>query len=210
MIYVSIPGKTAQPLSTGSSLSTPGTVVVDGVSNHQYTITTFLGGFLLDGCPINVVLGQGWLPGQQTALIAAGLTQCVPAPGVVAGTEPNQSQIPTGTSLSVGAACIINGNPGIVDYTGTCRPINVASGSSSTQVQSIIAAATMPSVSPGNPGSLPQGGGNVTTVTPSVVYTPPSIIQTPGTNTVSTVTVPATIDTTTLILIALGLWVLTR
>lgn len=37
-------------------------------------MTTFQGGWLADGEPLNVVLGRGWVPGQQEALVAAGIT----------------------------------------------------------------------------------------------------------------------------------------
>lgn len=48
------------------------------------------GGFLLDGCPLNVVLGQGWLPGQQDALRQQNITTCLPlaAPPVPTGSGP--------------------------------------------------------------------------------------------------------------------------
>lgn len=44
-----------------------------GVQRHAYTVTTFMGGFLLDGCPLNVIFGQGWIAGQQDALNGAGI-----------------------------------------------------------------------------------------------------------------------------------------
>lgn len=50
-----------------------------GVSpNGYYTVTQFMGGFLLDGCPLNVIFGQGWLPGQQAALAASGIIPTCP------------------------------------------------------------------------------------------------------------------------------------
>lgn len=45
---------------------------------REYVATRFLGGILLDGCPLNVILGGGWLPGQIDALRAVGMTQCLP------------------------------------------------------------------------------------------------------------------------------------
>lgn len=82
--------------SDGLSLNTP--LVVDGVaypdwnrlpadldtrsvkdsSGRTVQVMRFLGGFLVDGCPLNVAYGDGWIPGQQDALKAAGITPCVP------------------------------------------------------------------------------------------------------------------------------------
>lgn len=42
--------------------------------NGYYVVTQFGGGFLLDGCPLNVIFGQGWISGQQEALHSAGIT----------------------------------------------------------------------------------------------------------------------------------------
>ena len=36
------------------------------------------GGFLVNGCPLNVWFGQDWLPGQIDALTNLGITQCLP------------------------------------------------------------------------------------------------------------------------------------
>jgi hypothetical protein len=41
----------------------------------------FAGGWLANGCPLNVYFGAGWLPGQQEALRAAGKTACLPGTG---------------------------------------------------------------------------------------------------------------------------------
>ena len=46
------------------------------------------GGWLANGCPLNVWFGQGWLPGQQDALRAMGNTQCLPAAPLTQGTVP--------------------------------------------------------------------------------------------------------------------------
>lgn len=59
-----------------------------------YSLTNFQGGYLLDGCPLNVVFGQGWLPGQTDALKAAGLTNCPQFPLPPVSTPP--LQIPGG------------------------------------------------------------------------------------------------------------------
>jgi hypothetical protein len=41
---------------------------------HEYAKTSFMGGWLYDGCPENVVLGHGWLAGQTDLLSDAGIT----------------------------------------------------------------------------------------------------------------------------------------
>jgi hypothetical protein len=62
-----------------------------------YNTQLFMGGWLFDNCPLNVILGQGWLPGQMDALKAAGLTPYCPQyqpPGSVALPPPALSQVP--------------------------------------------------------------------------------------------------------------------
>ena len=49
-----------------------------GQSTDGKRIDEFMGGYLIGGCPLNVYLGMGWLPGQQQALIDAGRVECVP------------------------------------------------------------------------------------------------------------------------------------
>jgi hypothetical protein len=61
------------------------------LQRHYYTVTTFMGGFLLDGCPLNVIFGQGWIAGQQDALNAAGIVPHCPE----LTTVPGQSMTPT-------------------------------------------------------------------------------------------------------------------
>lgn len=40
-------------------------------NGQPYALSSFMGGYLYDGKPANVILGTGWLPGQITALKAA-------------------------------------------------------------------------------------------------------------------------------------------
>jgi len=63
-----------QALQAGGKPRRPD-LVVNGatVTQGYYIVTTFLGGYLFDGCPLNIIFGQGWLPGQQTALQNAGI-----------------------------------------------------------------------------------------------------------------------------------------
>lgn len=70
------------------------------------TLTRFMDGWLINGCPLNVVLGQGWVAGQREALYGAGIIDC---PGVVQQSplnvtqtrapEATQSQFTTGGHL---------------------------------------------------------------------------------------------------------------
>jgi hypothetical protein len=48
-----------------------------------YTVTSFLGGFLLDGCPLNIIFNQGWLPGQIDALKSGGILPTCLVPGTL-------------------------------------------------------------------------------------------------------------------------------
>lgn len=49
-------------------------VIIDGGQIiHEYTKSQFMGGWLLDGCPLNAVMGFGWQPGQVEALQDAGI-----------------------------------------------------------------------------------------------------------------------------------------
>lgn len=56
--------------------------------NGYYNVQTFMGGFLLDGCPLNVIFGQGWLPGQQAALQQAGIASTCPQVSPMTPTVP--------------------------------------------------------------------------------------------------------------------------
>lgn len=55
-----------------NALRTPGAVATNVFMEE------FAGGWLANGCPLNVYFGQGWLPGQEAALRAAGKTACLP------------------------------------------------------------------------------------------------------------------------------------
>lgn len=48
-------------------------IVEGGTIVHEFTQSRFMDGWLLDGCPINTVLGYGWQPGQVEALQDAGI-----------------------------------------------------------------------------------------------------------------------------------------
>lgn len=63
-------------------------VTVEGNAvTHQFSQRQFQGGWLLDNCPINVVMGMGWIPGQVEALQAAGIS-CGIAADVATVSDP--------------------------------------------------------------------------------------------------------------------------
>lgn len=45
---------------------------------RQLSVQSFMGGWLVEGCPLNVVYGEPWIAGQQEALEAAGIRGCLP------------------------------------------------------------------------------------------------------------------------------------
>lgn len=93
-------------------------------------------GYLANGCPLNVFFGGAWQPGQQDVLKALGITACLPV--------ANPSGIP-----SMG-----------VTQQGTVSSLAIGSGAPSTTsaaTASQVAAAIAPSLTPGNPGSIPTG-----------------------------------------------------
>lgn len=61
-------------------------------------VQSFMGGYLVDGNPLNVLLGEGWSEGQWDAVQAAVAAGTVPAP-----TLPPSTATP-GTLLAIGAA----------------------------------------------------------------------------------------------------------
>jgi hypothetical protein len=74
---------------------------------RQVQVSSFMGGWLIDGCPLNVVYGEGWVAGQQEALKAAGMVNCLPEPPqiqqqypIIPGgpqQPPGTQFVPTGT-----------------------------------------------------------------------------------------------------------------
>ena len=64
----------------GDALNRGQAVRPDG---SYYSTTTFLGGFLLDGCPLNIIFNQGWLTGQIDALKSAGIMPTCLIPGTL-------------------------------------------------------------------------------------------------------------------------------
>lgn len=97
MLTLIMPDETVQSFSSVSgALDTalrqggiPVRLNAAGTPDHYYTLTQFMGGWLLDSCPLNVVMGQGWAAGQIEALNAAGIRPNCPecAPGTPCGNQ---------------------------------------------------------------------------------------------------------------------------
>lgn len=139
-----------------------------------YDVMQFLGGYLFDGCPLNVVLGQGWLAGQQEALQQAGITpycaEAVSAPGTVlstGGSCPSCTQ-----NLAAPSGGVITGGPGPVLQQQTTNAAVVQSGSGQVVSQPVSLGGGLASSSP-NSGLLPgQAPSPVTGGLPSLVTSP--------------------------------------
>jgi hypothetical protein len=120
--YTAINQALAMALNSGKPVSVNGqTVQVVQLPNN--------GGFLLNGCPLNVVLGQGWLPGQQDALRQQNITTCLPlaAPPVPTGSgpvcgAPDGNIIPC-SDLASYSASLRQQNQGGSTITVTGRPV---------------------------------------------------------------------------------------
>jgi hypothetical protein len=97
-----------------------------GVSpNGYYTVTQFMGGFLLDGCPLNVIFGQGWLPGQQAALAASGIIPNCPQVRTAAPVSQVQTasiQAPTFNPVTSGGFTPTVTSGGIVTNPSSVTP----------------------------------------------------------------------------------------
>ncbi len=76
-------------------LTQQGGSVTNPATGHVYRVSQFANGWLLDGCPLNVVFGQGWVPGQREALQAAGITPGCPENVVSAPMVPLVKEAPT-------------------------------------------------------------------------------------------------------------------
>src|SRR5262250_324567 len=79
-LFQSITSDLALALNTSGAQAYTWGMLADGTfgpNSQPMTITKNFantGGFLLNGCPINVILGQGWLPGQQELLAQYGVS----------------------------------------------------------------------------------------------------------------------------------------
>ncbi len=144
--YTSISGNLDTDLQNAITNGTPVTVSGPVWNNVQIQAREINGrgsGWLVGGCPLNILFGQGWLPGQILALKNAGIT-----PG-----------------------CLVPGSPEYIDFwsnpEGTPQPGEAIGSTGSTQqggvVQltptqsSTVAAAISTQLTPGAPGGVPAG-----------------------------------------------------
>lgn len=130
------------------------------VNGQKYNITQFApdkygtgpgGAFLVNGCPLNVVFGAGWQAGQQEALSAAGIS-CSMSPNL-----PNEST-PVRPVVVASSPTEGIGNTGSTRQGGGSSTVDFSSGGGgNSNVNSVVAAAIAPSLTPGTPGALPTG-----------------------------------------------------
>lgn len=101
-IVVRMPDGTNQEFS-GISIELQNAILAGGrpmrPDGSFYSVQQFMGGWLFDNCPLNVILGQGWIEGQMEALKNAGLTPYCPQyvpPNQIAqpAPPPALSQVP--------------------------------------------------------------------------------------------------------------------
>lgn len=89
-------------------------VKTDSAGNiiHQYTTRQFGGGWLLDNCPLNVIMGQGWTGAQIEAAKAEGIEpycpECADDPACMEAFYPEGSTSkPTERKINVNAMALL-------------------------------------------------------------------------------------------------------
>lgn len=118
-------------------------------------------GYLVNGCPLNVWFGQGWVPGQQAALAQFG---------IVCGS--------TGAPISASPAMPAPGTAVVTNSSGSpaqgqLTPFGISTSAGTAASNSVVAAAIAPSLTPGTPGAVPPGSTVGQTATPlgqTVIY----------------------------------------
>lgn len=112
-----------------------------------YNVSMFEGGYLFDNCPLNVILGNGWISGQQSALYAAGITPGCPQVGPV-GVQAMNPPAPLTTSPVVPAPAastqIVNG-PAFVQ-TSTAPGIVTSASPAAPQTSVVSSTGSAPAV----------------------------------------------------------------
>lgn len=107
-------------------------------------LSQFQGGWLVDNCPLNVIFGQGWLPGQQEALKASGLTAaCAQLPMQPAAPTTTSVTAPSPTFTPSQGAAFTSTSPG--SYTMPRGPV-------AAQTQVISSSVPAPVLDPGMTG----------------------------------------------------------
>ena len=66
-----------------------------GQPAHYYQIEQFMGGWLLDGCPLNVIQGGQWTSAQIEAVRAAGIQPRCPQGGPPQAAAPPAASVPS-------------------------------------------------------------------------------------------------------------------
>lgn len=119
-------------------------------------------GYLVNGCPLNVYFGQGWVPGQQAALAQFNIT-CGGVPGATVSASPAMPA--PGNSV----APVASTSPA----QGVLTPFGISTTAGQAQTNSVVAAAISPQLTPGSAGAVPTGSTVGQTATPlgqTVIY----------------------------------------
>lgn len=120
VIAFKMPGGAVQSVTDNTFFASA--IAVGGIpiraDGSNFDVTMFGGGYLLDGCPLNVVFGTGWLAGQQDALRAAGLTRCLGGSGSATGCQSGICGPVIKSGAGAGSA-VGNGTQGAGATSGT-------------------------------------------------------------------------------------------
>lgn len=146
--YSTIDPQIAADLSGGGKPIRPG--------GGYYNVTMFEGGYLFDNCPLNVILGNGWISGQQAALYAAGITPDCPQVGpvgVAAMNPPAPLTVAPVVPAPAASTQIVNG-PAFVQTSTAPGVVTTASPAAPTT--SVVS-------STGSAPALPAGVQNMNT-----------------------------------------------
>lgn len=124
--------------------------------NGYYNVQTFQGGFLLDGCPLNVIFGQGWMAGQQAALQQAGITPSCPQVSPMTSTVP----LTTTNPLNYPPPPVTYVPMNAPSFTTTSSGSGVVTGPSPAAPQTQVISSQAPSqpTSVFDTGGAPHGG----------------------------------------------------
>ncbi len=141
--YTSIVGNLDTDLQTAITQGTPITVSgpLGALTVSAREINGRGSGWLINGCPLNILFGQGWVSGQIAALKSAGITPMCLVPG-----SPEYTQFWSGAPTSAGEP---------ITNSGTTTQGSVVQ-LTPTQT-SAVAAAISTQLTPGSPGGLPTG-----------------------------------------------------
>jgi hypothetical protein len=130
-LFYSITSDLGAALAAGGRPKKPDIIVSGSViPQGYYTVTTFMGGYLLDGCPLNVIFGQGWIQGQQEALAAAGIYPNCPQVKAMVPVSPLETTMNTpilstaGTTINAPAftPTMPSGTTGVLSFASPVTP----------------------------------------------------------------------------------------